>query len=270
MRKIALLIIILLLITIVFLGGVFILNNQNGKGALQVTSKPSSQVFLDGKLVGKTPLCLCELPKLIKSGEYDIKLVPTGGDLKEFQQRIIIYQEVMTVVDRTFESEAGASSASVITLSPINGKTSQLLVISSPQNSKVVLDSNLAGLTPLLIKNVTASDHEVKILKDGYNEKVIKVKTVEGKKLEVSIVLGIKKDINSKTSASSSAKTITILETPVGYLRVRQEASVDSPQIATVNPGEELQLLEEKDDWYKVKLDSGKVGWVSSSYATKD
>ena len=268
MRKFAFLLIVILVITILFLTAAYFVNNQNGKGALQVTSQPSSQVFLEGKAIGKTPLCLCDLPNLLKSGEYSIKLVRDNKDLSPFEQKITIYQEVLTVVDRNFEFQAGASSGSVITFSPIDDKTAQLMVISSPQGSRVILDSSEVGLTPLLLKDITASDHEVKILKEGYSEKTIKIKTVVGKRLEANVILGIKKDASLNTS-SSSAQIVIILDTPTGYLRVRESNAVDSRQIATVSPGDKLNLLEEKDGWFKVELEDGKIGWVSAAYATK-
>lgn len=268
MKKIAYLLITFFVITIIFLAGSLLLNNQNGKGALQVTTSIPAQVFLNGKFFGKTPLCLCELQNLLDTGDYSIKIVPDDKNLQNFEQKITIHKGILTVVDRTFDLQPGVSSGSVITFSTIDDKTAQLLIISSPQGSKLVLDNSEVGFTPLLLSDVTASDHEVKILKDGYKEKTIKIKTLKGKKLEVSVVLGINTEKNIPSSAS--AKNVVILDTPTGYLRVRKSNSVDSEQIGTVNPGDKLELLDEMDDWYKIKLEDGKIGWVSSAYATKE
>lgn len=274
MRKIILFLLPLLILTIIFLLIVLVVNRDVGKGALQVTSIPGSQVFLEGKNVGKTPLCLCELPQLLKSGDYNIKLVPVQSGFKEYEQKITIYQGVLTVVDRTFDHEAAVSTGSVITLSPIDDKNgSQLLVISFPNKAQVVLDSSPVGTTPLLVKEITPSDHEIKVLKDGYSEKVIKVKAIEGKRLEIIMTLGIKNDITAQTSrASVSALTtprLLILDTPTGYLRVRKDSSVNSSQIANVNPGDKVDLISEKDSWYEIRLSDGRTGWISSAYARK-
>jgi len=272
-RKIILFLTPLLILTIFFLLIVIVINRNSGKGALQVTSTPGSQVFLEGKYIGKTPLCLCELPALIKEGDYNIKLVPTQSGLKNFEQKITLYEGVLTVVDRTFDKEVAASSATVITLSPIDDKDiSKLLVISFPSKAQVILDSNSLGETPYL-GDITASDHEFKLLKDGYKEKVIKVKGVLGKKLEVTMNLGIKMDLTEKlrpTAPSLVIPKVVILDTPTGYLNVRKDKSIGSELVTTVNPGQVLDLISEEEGWFEVKLADGKVGWISSTYGRKE
>src|SRR3990167_7644745 len=86
-RKITLFIIPLIFITIIFLVFVLILNNDNGKGALQVTSIPRSTVYLDGKLIGQTPICLCDLPKFLESKKYSLRLVPDDASLMPFEEK---------------------------------------------------------------------------------------------------------------------------------------------------------------------------------------
>lgn len=275
MRKIILFLTPLLIVTIIFLSLVLIINRDEGRGALQVTSIPPSQVFLDGKFIGKTPLCLCDISQLIKVGDYNIKLVPLQSGLKPYEQKITLYKGVLSVVDRTFDVKVSASTGSVITLSEIEDEdSSELLVISYPTKARVVLDSEPQGTTPLLVRDITASDHEIKILKDGYKEKIIKVKTIEGKRLEATVTLGIKPDINSEEKATKSAAPaitkVVILDTPTGFLRVRETDSVDSSQIATLNPGEKFDLISEKEEWFEIRLSDGRTGWISSSYARKE
>lgn len=270
-RKIILFLTPLLVLTILFLLTVLVINREGGRGALQVTSVPESQVFLDDKLVGKTPLCLCELPQLLKIGDYNIKLVPTKTGFKSFGQKITLYKGVLTVVDRTFDKDSSTSTGSVITLTEIDDNSSELLIISFPGKAQVLLDSNPQGITPLLIKDVTPSDHEIKILKDGYKEKIIKIKTTLGKRLETTVNLGIKIDIEATSATPSALFTkIIVLDTPTGFLRVRENDSVTSSQIATVTPGEKLDLISEKGEWFEIRLSDGRTGWISSSYARKE
>ena len=277
LRKIIFFLIPILIVTAFFLSAVLVVNRDGGKGALQATSIPESQVFLNGEYVGKTPLCLCDLPQLLRVGDHNIKLVPLKDGLKTFEQKITIYKGVLTVVDRTFDAQASISSGSVITLSQIDEKdNSQLLVISFPNKAQVILDSNPTGTTPLLLKEITSSDHEIKIIKDGYKEKIIKVKTISGKRLEATVALGIKADITkeenktSSPSASSITPKVLILDTPTGFLRVRVSDSVSADQVATVNPGDKLDLISEKDEWFEVRLSSGSTGWISATYARKE
>lgn len=276
MIKIILFFIPFLILSIIFLGVVVILNRDEGKGAIQVTSIPESQVYLNGKYIGKTPLCLCEPQELLKVGDYDLKLVPSDSGYKPFNTKITLNKGALTVVDRTFEKQASLSTGSIITLSEIDDeKKAEIFISSSPSKAQVVIDSNIEGNTPLLIDDVTISDHEIKIIKDGYREKVIKVKTIEGKRLEANIALGIRPDsLVKKEEASSSASVknikLTILETPNGFLRVRETDSTDAAQVGTLNTNDNPIFVSEKTGWFEIKMENGKNGWISSAYVKKE
>lgn len=260
----------------------FILKNP-GKGALQVTTNPVSAVYLNGKLIGNSPLCKCEAKDMIPSGQYTIKLVPKDQSFQPFEEKIKISKSILTVIDRTF-GEAATSDGSIIDLSPLdNSKETELLVLSFPDNAEVLVDQSSSGKTPLLIKNITESDHEIKILKEGYKEKVVRIKTVSGYKLTAEIFLGINPvivdlnpalstpsaDLGNKEATTSGISKVTILQTPTGFLRVRDEPSLSGTEIAKVAPGDEFDLIDEKSGWFKIKLKDGKLGWISSQYAQK-
>ncbi|MCL5970430.1 MAG: SH3 domain-containing protein [Patescibacteria group bacterium] len=72
----------------------------------------------------------------------------------------------------------------------------------------------------------------------------------------------------SSPTISSSSKVV-ILDTPNGFLRVRDDASLSGAEIARVTPGETFPLLDESNGWYKIKLKDGTTGWVSSQFAEK-
>ena len=275
LRKLILFLTPFLVLAIIFLVVVLFINRDNGKGAFQVSSNQTSQVFLNNRYIGNTPLCLCDLPKLIKNGDYDVKLTPTFTGYKSMQQKITIYDGVLTFLDTTFDKNSAASSQSLITLEPIEEKNdSQILIVSFPDKAQVYLDSVYKGNTPILLKRITASDHEIKILKDGYGSKDLRIKTILGKRLNATITLGIKKDISqpSASASPSAAPTLTkvlILSTPTGFLRVRSEPSVSAGQVGTVSPGNVLNLLSESAGWFQIQLPNGESGWVSSDYAKK-
>lgn len=270
-RKFAYIFIPLLLITLIFLGFVLLINRQGGKGALQVTSKPKAQVFLDENMIGETPLALTELPELLDVGEYRLRIVPIDKNLRPYEDKITIYKGALTVVDRTFEKALQASTGSVITLTDIDDKSkSEIMIISFPKDAQVILDGNDMGVTPKLIEDVTISDHEIKIIKDGYREKVVKVKAVPGKRIEVTATLGLRTDLTEQEEATVSAtlkKQVEILDTPTGFLRVRDSASLNSSQIGTVSPGEKFDFVSETEAWYQILLTDDTTGWISSEYA---
>ncbi len=252
---------------------VFVLNSNLGKGALQVTSEPNSKVYLDGKYMGQTPLCLCQLKDMINVGNYDIRLVPTQGNFIPFEQKIPISQKVLTVVDRNF-ADGAQSSGSVISLSKLsNNNEISLSVISIPSGAKVSLDLGNIGNTPVKTSSITESDHEIKLTKEGYQDKTIRIKTVKGYELNALVFLGSNPQSSSPSAISTpvpiSVTKILILDTPTGFLRVRSEPSLNGSQVGQVLPGEKYDLLDEQSGWYKIKLKDGTVGWVSSEYSQK-
>lgn len=266
---------VLFLFTVIAFGVTVFLYSQNlGKGALQVTSEPNSKVYLDGKLIGQTPLCKCEAQDMIAEGTYAIKLVPVEGNFPSFEQKIPISPKVLTVVDRTFAENSGAS-ASIISLSKLSNKNDiSLTVISFPDKANVFLDGNQLGQSPLSVNSITESDHELKLVKTGYKDKVVKIRTIKGYKLETILFLSANpKDATIPASASAtpalSVTKVLILQTPTGFLRVRSQASLAGSQIALVYPGEKYDLLSEQSKWFKIKLTGGIEGWVSSQYAQK-
>ncbi|MBI2025946.1 MAG: PEGA domain-containing protein [Candidatus Levybacteria bacterium] len=278
MRKLLFVLICFLIASVIFGLVVYLLGKRPEKGALQVTASIKAQVYVDAKLVGETPLCLCEAKDMLNAGEYTIRLVPKEGNFEPFQRKITISPKVLTVVDRTF-SQTALSQASIITLSKIDDKNdAQISVISFPTDAQVYLDSELVGQSPVLLKNITESDHEIKVVRQGYKDKTVRIKTVLGYKLETVIYLGIDPQVAtssatliSSPSAQTVAKeqTIIILDTPTGFLRVRENPNVSSAEIGRVNPDEIFVLLDEQNGWYKIKLKDGVEGWVSSQYARK-
>lgn len=273
MRKLLLILSPFLLSILIFGTAAFFLSDSSGKGALQVTSHPKSQVFLNGKLIGETPFCKCELPQMIESGEYAIRLVPKEGDFPPFEEKIKITKSVLTAVDRTFGTGA-TSHGSIITLIPIQEKkANQLLVLSYPDKAQVLLDSSIKGEAPLLLKDITDSDHTLVLKKEGYREKTLRIRAVSGYKLEALIFLAVE-TLDNTPSASVSAlpkkQTVTILPTPLGFLRVRAGPSLSEQEIGRVSENESFELISEVDGWFEILFEDKKQGFISSQYARKD
>lgn len=274
----------LIVVLIVFLTVQLFIIPQNAKGALQITTTPQSKVSIDGKYIGTTPLCLCEPSTMLKAGNHELRLEPSDKSLDSFLQNITITKSVLTVVDRKF-GKNGKTEGSIISLEPLsNNSESELSITSLPDKAEIFLDDTLVGQTPILIPKVTSSDHSIKIRKDGYNEKIVRIRTPKGYKLLTSITLSIgdlSQIVTPTPLASPSSSltpsptialvsTVTILDTPNGFLRVRAAGSLDSAEIARVNTDEEFPYLDEANGWIKIKLDDGRMGWVSSQFVEKN
>ncbi len=283
MKKIIFVIVpVLLIALLIFLFIQYMNNLRSQKGALQVTSTPESKVYLNNKYIGTTPLSKIDPADMIQASNYTIRLVPTDINLSEYQEKITISSGILTVVDRRFRKGA-LSEGYVISLAPISNKNNaELEIISFPSGSRVELDSNEIGKTPLLYKKTTESDHLLKINKNGYKEKTVRIRTPKSYRLTVLAYLGVisgAEDLASPTkiplsptlitSPTQSAAKVLILNTPTGFLRVRASYNITAAIITTVSPGDTLSLIGEEGDWFEIKLTDGRTGWISRQYAKK-
>lgn len=248
-----------------------------GQGALQVTSNVKAKALLNNRDIGNTPLCKCDEGERITEGTYTLQLIPQDSTSDIYTTKITIGNGVQTVVDRTFLPGSYAS-AYTLYLEKISDTDTQLFISSLPSGALVSVDGQDSGVTPLLLKNVAVSEHEIELQKEGYGKKTVRVSTRAGYKLLVEEVLGTVASTNEVLPGSEMTPTptptpttpqVTILETPTGFLRVRQDANVGSAEIGQVKPGDTLPLLDESDGWYKIQLPDGKTGWISSSFAQK-
>ena len=271
MKKAFIIIISSLLLSIAFFI-VFrlLIEARTQKGALQVTASPESKVYLNGDFIGKTPLCKCDETNMMQSGEYTIRLVPTDHTLMEFQEKITISEGVLTVVDRKFAKDS-LSEGYVISLSKLpDAEKNELVVVSFPEHANVQLDSADIGTTPRSLKDPTESDHILKVAKNGYKDKTIRIRTPLGYKLTVAVYLSTVSNLAAPIQETSedSGPTVMILHTPTGFLRVRQ--TIGGIEVGQVQPGETYPLIDEQAGWYSIKLKDGATGWISSDYAKKE
>ncbi len=52
----------------------------------------------------------------------------------------------------------------------------------------------------------------------------------------------------------------------MGYLKVREEASLDAAEVGRVNVGDKFRALEEESGWYKIEYKKDEHGWISADY----
>lgn len=276
-----------------FLGlGVFLsgCSLKKAPAALQINTTPVSNVFVDGKLLGKTPYHGSDL----KSGEVSIKLIPESEStpLASWEGKVKLNNGILTLIERGFGSSESLSSAQILTLEKIKDKKSaSLTLVSDPDGALVHLDGEARGFTPLTLEKVGVGDHQITVSKEGYLEKTIKARAVIGFRLIANIKLAQEADLSSppiasgtpspsvtpktqtsptpEVTKSADGSQVLIKETPTGWLRVRASATTTSAELAKVDPGEKYPLLEETTGWFKIEYETGKEGWVSRQYATK-
>jgi hypothetical protein len=115
-------------------------------GTMDLQSVPGgASVTVDGEYRGKTPLVLSGL----SPGMYEVTF--SRFDYRE--------QSVPVSVERGKTSEVIAT---------LQQKTGALAVNSSPSGARIQLDGAYAGLSPVVLENISADNHTVGVEMDGY------------------------------------------------------------------------------------------------------
>lgn len=229
------------------------------KAGLRVLSEPSgAEVFINGEVVGKTPF----EDQSLQVADYKLQVKTNKNS---WEAKIGLSPGVITVVSRDI-AEASASAGEILNLEKGKGVT----IISSPTGASVEVDSRDIGQTPISV-DVNPGDHVFTIKKSSYINRSVRATALEGFNLILNVDLALSEaDLTQNTAPIiSETPKLIVKSTPTGFLRVREKPTIASGEIARVYPGDELVMLEELDEWSRVRLSSGKEGYVSRAYVEK-
>lgn len=278
MRKVAFFFIFLIFVAgLVFLGKFILSRQTKSLGGLKVTSIPKASIFLNAESIGRSPF-----EDKIVPGDYTLKLIPedSAASASSWQGKIKISANVLTYVNRELGTSDLTSAGEILSLEKIPGKTSEIAITSVPEGAKVLLEGEEKGVAPLILRNISSGDHEISLSSPGFVTRSVKVRTARGYKLmadfqlalisgEEEKAVGEEKEKEEGVEKTPEKPYVKILDTPTGWLRVREEPTTASTEAAKVKPGETYPLLEEKKGWLKILYEKGKEGWVSGTYAEK-
>ena len=272
-------ILLLIILTVVIVTSVFLFVayfNPKGAGII-VDSSPASTVYIDGEQVGKTPYKETRSP-----GEVIVKLVPDSFDtpLSPYETKVNLVSGIETVVARNFGPTDDLSAGEVLAFEKTGDGTAGFSIVSVPDSAQITLDGVTKAFSPYRNSNLSEGAHTVVISIPGYLARKIDFKTYTNYKLTALVKLAVDPNFNDEPEVEPTPTPgevtkpviVTILPTPVGFLRVRSEASSLGAEVGQVKPGEKYELLEEDQEtgWYKIEYEEGKEGWISDTYAQKD
>lgn len=267
-------------------------------GNLQIVTVPESSVFVNAQAVGRTPFIQSFSP-----GQYDVKLIPLATDVVAsssavtWQGKVDIAAHQYTYVRRELNNTEIESTGEVLTVRkadvPIAEGTGDIEIQTDPPGATVTLDSEDVGVSPHIIRGVPVGAHEVSVFLSKMKRRSIQVKVEGGgyvtvvrfnlgldvdfdKRFELTKMLGASNSAKlpdipsaSPTSAEKKPTKVTILDTPTGYLRVRDDGSLNGKEVTRVKPGETYPYLDQKSTWVKIKLTESE-GWVAGEYVRKE
>ncbi len=274
MNKKALLVVVILVTVLSFAGYKFFFSRIANVGGLKVASNPKSSIFLNDKLLGKTPY-----DDKYPAGEYILKLIPedTSTAAASWQKKINISPSLLTYVNRDLGASELSSAGDILFLEKITDKEAQVAIFSTPDAATVILDGQEKGVSPLVLRDVVAGEHDVAVSSPGFTSRTVRIQAVTGYKLTVEYQLAILAENNAIPSSTSNTGESTvpakpyvvIKDTPTGFLRVRSGPATTATETAQIKPGDKYSFLGEDSGWYKISYETGKDGWISAKYADK-
>jgi len=227
---------------------------------ISVVSDPTeATIFLDGKEVGKTPFDSKDLD--VK--EYTVRLEKNRAF---WQGKVKLNAGTVVAIIRDIATDSASSAGEILTLDQGKGIT----IISNPSDAGVEIDGRLFGKTPIAV-NVSTGEHTILVSHANYLDRSIKVDLPVNFNLTVSVDLALSEaDLATiETPTITQTPEVVVRQTPTGFLRVRDKASLNGSEITRVKPGDILILLEEQSAWDRVRLPDGTEGYVSMSYVEK-
>ncbi len=245
-------------------------------GGIFVDSNPSSDVYIDGALVGTTPYTGTH-----EAGEIDIMLVPRSSTtpLVSYETKLTLVAGIQTALRCEFGKTEDVSSGDIISFDKLSGSETGLIVITTPENAQVSVDGVPQGFTPYRSTQISPAKHQISIKAPGYTDRIMSVKTQAGYRLSLFAKLAKNEEpFPSPTPEPKEKVSVLILTTPTGFLRVRTSPGLGGEEIAQVPSGSRYPYLDEDvaTGWVKIQykdpapgLPEGITGWVSGEYVEK-
>lgn len=271
------------------------LNPFAKKAGIQVTSNSDANVIINGKPVGKTPYYI----ENSKPGTSTVQLTAIDSG-QTWESKVNLIGGTLTTVHREFGSTPDKSHSYTLYFEKLsNNKDSSANIISMPPSATVSVDGKPQGFTPINI-DLPSGPHVFAFTSPGYQDKVVNAATQNGYRLNLNLTMAtmdivptpVPTATPSATISISPTKAITttsnvtplpkqstssaaiakpyveILDTPTGWLKVRETASVNAAELAKVNPGDMFPYKESSTSgWFKIEYLTGKFGFISSQYA---
>lgn len=239
------------------------------KSAIEVYSTPNAKVYVNGKEMGTTPYKnTAMVPQAV-----EIKLI-SGS--KSVNKKIVLKNGLTTVIDWKFDNN-GDDGGYILNMENTGGSKCGLIINSIPNKATIAIENEIIGSTPKKIDDLGVGEKHVSVNFPGYQGANLFLKTTMGYNLIVEAKLikdnkVIQAEIEPELSPVSESVfviMVKIKETETGWLKVRELNSGTSKELTKVKPDERYELIEEKADWVKIKLNDGSQGWVSSKYVEK-
>jgi len=257
--------------------------DKTGTVASIISDPQNAKVIVDGTEVGKTPYTSNSLTE----GGYDLRVEAPGFEPQSarieikkgltVKGSIKLFPKPITEKVSLFEGSANLYNG-IIDNTNVTSDIREWVMAIAYWNKTRGVSLGEAGLKKDVAFNYFLDANGNYYDKDG-NEITTKegVETLKGDTKGVYVAQGqTTQGLSEPAKAAlnliggSTNKMIVVKQTPTGWLRVRDLPSLNGVEVARVNVGSKYEVLEEKEDWTKIKITDSSAGWVSSEYVDKE
>lgn len=156
-------------------------------GLLVKTNDIPASVYLDKKLMGKTPF----LNNSISPDEYSLEIRPDDPQYIPYQTDISLKKRVLTTVVWKPGTRSDTNSGVIYESEPLkNSNQSQLSITTIPDGGIVQIDDQAKTFAPVLLDNIQSGAHEYQVQLPSYETQKNSINVLAGYKMNVIVKLG--------------------------------------------------------------------------------
>ena len=252
---------------------------KDSSSILSVISDPDeATVYVDNNKVGTTPFSTSELTP----GEYTLRVTKAGYESQS--SRISIDEDYQLNVSTKLFPQPVSSTVSTLADSTniYDVASDNSLITSDPQDwaDAIIYWNQTRGieLSGVGLNKELVFDYFIDYNGNVYGEQGDQVQSADelGSVQKGAYLRRISEGPGLSDAAKQAletfeilgGKTATINFTGTGWLNVRSTPSLNGDILTKADVGNSYSVLEESNDWVKIKVSEDVQGWVSGTYVT--
>jgi len=181
------------------------LKRHNRAGLRVETPRGVTQIFLNEQYLGLSPL----LKEDLQAGDYLLKIIPQDNEESKFTIPIHLERGTLAVAIFNAGNSIKQSSSTIFELFAQDSSLSSVSFESYPENALLSFNGSRSDFTPLVIEDLTATEHHFTVNLPSYEAQDHSFYTLQGYQTKVTINLAKLPILEEKSETSSASAVIS-------------------------------------------------------------